>query len=167
MAQITLQGNTINTSGNLPQIGSLAHDFTMIKTDLSEVKLSSFKEKFKLLNIFPSIDTGTCAMSVRTFNKNAAELGNVAIINLSLDLPFAQKRFCGVEGIDKTIAASLFRSDFLKHYPIDITEGPLKGLCSRVIIIVNEKLEVVYTEQVAEIANEPDYTKALLAISSK
>lgn len=161
MAKITLQGNPINTQGSLPEKGTLIHDFTMVKTDLSEVKLSSFPEKFKLLNIFPSIDTGTCAMSVRTFNKNAAELGNVAVINLSMDLPFAQKRFCGAEGIDKVVVASLFRSDFNKYVPLEIVDGPLKGLSSRAVIILNEKNEVVYTEQVSEIANEPNYEKAL------
>lgn len=166
MTRITLQGNYIHTRGTLPDLGDLAHDFTMVKTDLSEVKLSSFKEKYKLLNIFPSIDTGTCAMSVRTFNKQAAELGNVAVLNLSMDLPFAQKRFCGTEGIDKAIAASLFRSDFFNYYPLDITDGPLKGLCSRVVIVINEKNEIIYTEQVAEIANEPNYKEALIALNS-
>jgi thiol peroxidase len=166
MTKITLQGNPINTRGTLPDIGDLIHDFTMVKTDLSEVKLSSFSEKYKLLNIFPSIDTGTCAMSVRTFNKNAAELGNVAVLNLSLDLPFAQKRFCGAEGIDKVVVASLFRSDFLKYIPLEFTDGPLKGLCSRVVIVVNEKNEIIYTEQVAEIVNEPNYEEALIALNS-
>lgn len=166
MTRITLQGNYIHTRGTLPDIGDLAHDFTMVKTDLTEVKLSSFKEKYKLLNIFPSIDTGTCAMSVRTFNKKAAELGNVDIINLSLDLPFAQKRFCGAEGIERTAVASLFRSDFLKYYPLDLTDGPLQGLCSRVVIVINEKNEIIYTEQVAEIANEPNYEEALIALNS-
>ena len=161
MTKITLQGNPINTRGTLPDLGDLIHDFTMVKTDLSEVKLSSFSEKYKLLNIFPSIDTGTCAMSVRTFNKNATELGSVAVINLSMDLPFAQKRFCGAEGIDKVVVASLFRSDFNKYVPLEITDGPLKGLTSRAVIILNEKNEVVYTEQVSEIANEPNYEKAL------
>lgn len=166
MTKITLQGNPINTRGTLPEIGDLVHDFTMVKTDLSEVKLSSFSEKYKLLNIFPSIDTGTCAASVRTFNKNAAELGNVAVINLSLDLPFAQKRFCGAEGIDKVVVASLFRSDFLQYFPIDFTDGPLKGLTSRVIMVINEKNEIIYTEQVAEIVNEPNYQEALIALNS-
>lgn len=166
MTKITLQGNPINTRGTLPDIGDLIHDFTMVKNDLTEVKLSSFSEKYKLLNIFPSIDTGTCAMSVRTFNKNAAELGNVAVINLSLDLPFAQKRFCGAEGIDKVVTASLFRSDFLKYIPLDFVDGPLKGLCSRVVIVINEKNEIIYTEQVAEIAHEPNYSEALIALNS-
>lgn len=164
MTKITLQGKEINTNGALPALKSLAPDFTMVKTDLSEVSLSSFKEKYKILNIFPSIDTGTCAMSVRTFNKQASDLSETVVLNLSLDLPFAQKRFCGAERIEKVVVASLFRSNFLKNYPIDINEGPLKGLTSRAIIILNEKNEVVYTEQVSEIANEPDYAKALKAI---
>ena len=166
MTKITLQGNPINTRGTLPDTGDLMHDFTMVKTDLSEVKFSSFTEKHKVLNIFPSIDTGTCAMSVRTFNKNAAELGDTVVINLSLDLPFAQKRFCGAEGIDKVVVASLFRSDFLQHIPLDFVDGPLKGLCSRVVIVINEKNEIIYTEQVAEIAHEPNYAEALIAINS-
>lgn len=166
MTRITLQGNFIHTRGSLPDLGDLAHDFSMVKTDLTEVKLSSFSEKYKLLTIFPSIDTGTCANSVRTFNKIAADLGNVAVINLSMDLPFAQKRFCGAEGIDKVVVASLFRSDFLTYYPLDIIDGPLKGLCSRVIIVINEKNEIIYTEQVVEIASEPNYEEALVALNS-
>ncbi|AUN98827.1 thiol peroxidase [Bacteriovorax stolpii] len=166
MTRLTLQGNYIHSRGTLPDAGDLAHDFTMVKTDLSEVSLSSFKEKYKLLNIFPSIDTGTCAMSVRTFNKNAAELGNVAVINLSMDLPFAQKRFCAAEGINNVTVASLFRSDFFKHYQLDIIDGPLKGLASRVVIIINEKNEIIYTEQVPEIANEPNYAEAMVALKS-
>lgn len=166
MTGLTFKGEYIHTRGTLPDAGDLAHDFTMVKSDLSEVKLSSFKEKYKLLNIFPSIDTGTCAASVRAFNKKAAALGNVAVINLSLDLPFAQKRFCATEGIDKAIAASLFRSDFLQHYPVDITDGLLKGLCSRVVIIINEKNEIIYTEQVPELVNEPNYAEAMVALNS-
>lgn len=164
MTKVTLQGNPFNTRGDLPKVGTTAPDFTMVKNDLSEVKLSSFKEKYKLLNIFPSIDTGTCAMSVVTFNKQAAELGDVAVINLSMDLPFAQKRFCGAEGINNTISASIFRSDFLKHYPLDIVDGPLKGLCSRVVMVINDKMEIVYVEQVSELVNEPNYVAALKAL---
>lgn len=166
MTRITFQGNYIHTRGTLPDLGDLAHDFTMVKSDLSEVKLSSFSEKHKLLNIFPSLDTSTCANSVRTFNKNAAELGNVAIINLSLDLPFAQKKFCASEKIDKVVVASLFRSDFFKYYPLDIVDGALKGLCSRAIIIINDQNEIIYTEQVPEIADEPNYAEALIALKS-
>lgn len=166
MTKVTLKGEPMNTRGTLPDLGDIIHDFTMVKNDLSEVKLSSFPQKYKLLSIFPSVDTGTCAMSVRTFNKNAAELGDVAVINLSLDLPFAQKRFCGVEGIDKVTVASLFRSDITKWLPIDFVDGPLKGLMSRAIIIVNQKNEIIYTEQVAEVANEPNYAEALNAINA-
>lgn len=166
MTRLTLKGDYIHTRGTLPDAGDLAHDFTMVKTDLSEVTLSSFKQKYKLLNIFPSIDTGTCAASVIAFNKNAAELGNVAVINLSLDLPFAQKRFCAANGIENVTVASLFRSEFLKYYPLEMTDGPLKGLLSRVVIIINEKNEIIYTEQVPEIVNEPNYSEAMVALNS-
>ena len=165
MTKITLKGNDINTKASLPTLNSKAVDFTMIKNDLSEVNLYSFKEKYKILNIFPSIDTGTCAMSVRTFNKQATDLGNTIILNISLDLPFAQKRFCGAAGIDKVIVASLFRSNFLQEYPLDIIDGPLKGLCSRAVIIINDKNEVIYTEQVSEIGNEPNYAEALKVLT--
>lgn len=133
----------------------------MVKTDLSEVNLYSFTEKYKVLNVFPSVDTGTCAMSVINFNKKASELHDVKVLNLSLDLPFAQKRFCGAEGIDKVVVASLFRSDFLKNYHLEMTDGPLKGLCSRVVIILDAKNQVVYTEQVKDIVDEPNYAAAL------
>ncbi len=163
MTKIKLQGTDINTRGTLPEIGDIAPDFTMVKPDLSEVNLYSFKGH-KILNIFPSVDTGTCAMSVRTFSKEATDLGNSVVINLSLDLPFAQKRFCGAEGIKNVEMGSLFRSNFLKLYPVEIIDGPLKGLCSRVVIIVNEKNEITHTEQVYEIANEPNYEEAINAL---
>jgi thiol peroxidase len=163
MTKIKLQGSDVNTRGTLPEIGDIAPDFTMLKPDLSEVNLYSFKGH-KILNIFPSVDTGTCAMSVRTFSKEATDLGNSVVINLSLDLPFAQKRFCGAEGIKNVEMGSLFRSNFLKLYPVEIIDGPLKGLCSRVVIIVNEKNEITHTEQVYEIANEPNYEEAINAL---
>lgn len=166
MTKVTFRGAPTHTRGSLPDLGDILHDFTMVKNDLSEVKLSSFPQSYKLLSFFPSVDTGTCAMSVRNFNKNATELGDVAVINLSIDLPFAQKRFCGVEGIDKVVVASLFRSDLLKYLPIDITDGPLAGLLSRVIVIVNSKNEIIYTEQVPELVNEPNYAEALAAINA-
>ena len=166
MASVTFKGSPVKINGNLPEVGSQAPDFKLIGSGLNEINLSDYKGKKVVLNIFPSIDTDTCAASVRTFNKNAAELGNVAVINLSLDLPFAQKRFCGAEGIDKVVVASLFRSDFLKYLPIDFTDGPLKGLTSRVIMVINEKNEIIYTEQVAEIVNEPNYQEALVALNS-
>ncbi len=163
MTKIRLQGNEINTHGTLPDVDSIAGDFTFVKTDLSEANLYSFKGH-KLLNIFPSVDTGTCANSVRKFNQDASDLGNVAVINLSMDLPFAQKRFCGAEGINNVVMGSLFRSNFFKVFPVDLVDGPLKGLCSRVIVVINEKNEITYTEQVAEIANEPNYEAALSAL---
>lgn len=166
MTKLKLHGNDIHTRGSLPDLGSLAHDFTLIKSDLSEVMLSSFKQKNKVLNIFPSVDTGTCAMSVRQFNKFATDYPDTIVINLSMDLPFAQKRFCGAEGINNVEMGSLFRSDFFTHYPLDITDGPLKGLCSRVVIIVNEKNEIKYVEQVLEVTEEPNYEVALSALKN-
>jgi thiol peroxidase len=163
MTKIKLKGNEINTRGTLADIGDIAEDFTFTKSDLSDVNLYSFKGH-KLLNIFPSVDTGTCAMSVRKFNKEASAARDVAIINLSMDLPFAQARFCGAEGIESVVMGSLFRSNFFKVYPLDLIDGPLKGLCSRVVIILNEKNEITYTEQVSEIVNEPNYTEALDAL---
>ncbi len=165
MAEIKLKGNPVHTSGDLPKVGTTASDFTMVKNDLSEVSLYSLKgHKFKILNIFPSVDTGTCAMSVRQFNQKAASLPGSYVLNLSVDLPFAQKRFCGAEGIDKVETFSLFRSDFFKNYHLQLTDGPLKGLCSRAVIVLDEHNKVVYTEQVADIVNEPNYEKVAAAI---
>ena len=166
MAHIKLKGQDIHTRGSVPAINSLAHDFTMVNNDLSESTLYSIKSQYKLLNIFPSLDTGTCAMSVRRFNKEAADLGNVTVLNISMDLPFAQKRFCGAEGIDKAITASVFRSDFLKYYPLEMVDGPLKGLLSRVIIVLNDRNEILHSEQVLDIAQEPNYEEALRALRS-
>ncbi|MCM2282218.1 MAG: thiol peroxidase [Bdellovibrionaceae bacterium] len=167
MATITLKGNPIQTSGQLPAKGTTAPDFKLLRVDLSEVSLANFGNKKKVLNIFPSVDTATCAMSVRTFNKEAAALGNVAVLNISADLPFAQKRFCGAEGITNAEALSTFRSDFAKTYGLQIMEGPLAGLCSRVVIVLDENNKVVYSEQVSEVANEPNYTAALASLSGK
>lgn len=161
MAEITLKGNAISTEGELPKVGSVAPDFTMVKNDLSETNLYSVKAKYKVLNIFPSIDTGTCAASVRQFNQRAASMPDTAVLNLSLDLPFALKRFCGAEGIDKVDSASLFRSNFLSNYKIKILNGPLTGLCSRCVVVLDESNKVVYTEQVGDIVNEPNYDQAL------
>lgn len=166
MAIITFKGQELHTQGALPSLGSTAPDFIMTKADLSDINLYSFKDKFKLLNIFPSINTGTCALSVRRLNRAAEDLDQVAIINLSMDLPFAQTKFCSSEGIEKVLTASLFRSEFFKKYPIDITEGPLRGLSSRVIIILDDQNKVIYTEQVAELTNEPKYDEALKTFTS-
>ena len=165
MTKIKLKGNEINTAGELPKIGSTAPDFSMVKNDLSEVTLNSIKAKYKILSIFPSLDTATCATSVRTFNQKAASLHDTVVLNISKDLPFAQKRFCGAEGIDRVETFSVFRSDFTKKYPLEITDGPLKGLCSRAIIVLDANNKVLYTEQVADIVSEPNYDAALKVIT--
>jgi thiol peroxidase len=164
MATITLKGNQIHTSGNLPAKGSQAPAFKLVRTDLSEVSLETFSGKKNVLNVFPSIDTATCATSVRKFNADAAQMPNTAILNISADLPFAQKRFCGAEGINNAEALSTFRSSFAKDYGLAITDGPLAGLLSRAVIVLDEKNNVIYTEQVPEIGQEPNYTGALQAI---
>ena len=164
MASITLKGNQISTIGELPAVGTQAADFELIKNDLSKTSLKDFQGKRVVLNIFPSIDTPTCATSVRNFNKNASELNNVAVLNISMDLPFAHARFCGAEGIDKVDTLSTFRSTFATDYKVAFSDGPLIGLCSRAIIILDENNKVLYTEQVSEIADEPNYEAALTAL---
>lgn len=165
MATITLKGNAIHTSGNLPAVGSTIKDVNLVSTDLAEMSLEKdFAGKKKVLNIFPSIDTPTCATSVRTFNVEASKLSNVAVLNISMDLPFAMKRFCAVEGIQNAFALSAFRSSFNKDLGLEIIEGPLKGLSSRAVIVLDEKNKVLYQEQVSEIAHEPNYHEALAAL---
>lgn len=165
MANITLGGNPIETSGNLPQIGELAKDFVLVKQDLSELSLGDLKGKKVILNIYPSVDTGTCAMSTRKFNAEASKLENTQVVCISRDLPFAFKRFCGAEGIDQLITASDFKTgQFGKDYGLEMTSGALKGLHSRCIIVLDENSKVIYTEQVPEIANEPNYELAMAAI---
>ncbi len=165
MANITLQGNPIHTLGNLPEKGTQAPDFALVKQDLSTAKLSDFKGQKVVLNIFPSLDTATCAASVRHFNEAASGLDNTVVLCISKDLPFAQARFCGAEGLDKVITLSDFRNgSFGKDYQLEITDGPLAGLESRVVIVVDEAGKVVYTQQVPEIVDEPDYDAALAAL---
>jgi thiol peroxidase len=165
MATITLKGTPTHTVGTLPSIGSIAPDFKFTKTDLSDVDLKSFAGKRIVLNIFPSLDTSVCAASVRKFNKEAASLNNTVILAISKDLPFAHKRFCTVEGIDKVIPASLLRNDkFAVDYGVLISDGPMAGLMSRAVVVLDEHGKVVYTEQVPEITQEPDYEKALKAL---
>jgi thiol peroxidase len=164
MATITLKGNQIHTSGTLPANGAPAPAFKLVRNDLSEVTLETYAGKKKVLNIFPSIDTATCAMSVRKFNQEAAQMQNTAVLNISADLPFAQKRFCGAEGISNAESLSTFRSTFGKDYGLTISDGPLAGLTSRAVIVLDEKNKVIYTEQVPEIGQEPNYTGALQAI---
>jgi len=166
MATITLKGNQIHTVGTLPAIGSVAADFKFTKTDLSDESLKSYAGHKIVLNIFPSLDTSFCAMSVRKFNKEAASLINTVILAISKDLPFAHKRFCTTEGIDKVIPASLLRNDtFAKDYGVLITDGPMAGLLSRAVVVLDEHGKVLYTEQVPEIGQEPDYEKALKALA--
>lgn len=165
MALITLGGNPINTSGELPKSGTKAVDFQLVKNDLSIATLADFAGSKLVLNIFPSIDTGTCATSVRTFNAKASALENTKVLCISRDLPFAQKRFCGAEGLENVVNLSDFKDgSFGKNYGLEIVEGPLAGLHSRVVIIVDENGVVKYAEQVAEIANEPNYDAALAAL---
>ncbi len=165
MATVTLKGNKIHTLGNLPAIGGSAPDFKLTMTDLSSSSLSEYEGRKLVLNIFPSIDTGTCAASVRQFNKEAAELENTIVLCISKDLPFAQTRFCGAEGIENVVMLSDYKDGgFGKAYQVELTDGPLQGLLSRSVVVVNENGNVVYTEQVAETVDEPNYKAALEAL---
>lgn len=165
MASITLKGNPIETIGNLPANGAAAPEFTLVKTDLSELKLSELSGQTIILNIFPSIDTPTCAASARKFNQEASSGSKVTVLCISADLPFAHKRFCEIEGLENVVPLSNFRNaDFGKDYGVTITTGPLAGLLSRAIVVINGAGQVVYNEHVPEIAQEPDYAAALQAI---
>ncbi len=166
MAKITFKGTPTTTQGDLPRPGSPAPDFALTKTDLSDVTLSDFKGKRVVLNIFPSVDTPVCATSVRRFNQEASKLDNCVVLCVSRDLPFAHARFCGAEGLNAVVSVSDFRpGSFGERYGVAIAEGPLKGLLSRAVVIVDEKGKVVYTQQVPEIAEEPDYAAALAALA--
>lgn len=165
MANITLQGNPVQTLGDLPSVGNTAPDFSMVAPDLSRKSLSDYKGSKLVLNIFPSVDTGTCATSVRTFNKSAASLENTKVVCVSRDLPFAQARFCGAEGIDNVEMLSDFGDgSFGKDYQLEIIDGPLTNLHSRVIVVLDENGTILYTEQVPEIVDEPNYENALNAL---
>ena len=165
MAQVTFKGNPIKTADSLPKVGSTAPDFKLVKADLTPMSLSDFKGRRVILNIFPSIDTAVCAASVRRFNVEASKLTNTVVLCISKDLPFAQKRFCAAEGLDNVITGSEYRdSSFSNAYGVRIADSPLEGLFSRAIVVVDEKGKVAYTEQVSEIAQEPDYEKALAAV---
>ncbi len=165
MASITLGGNKINTNGELPKVGTQALAFNLVKNDLATVSLADYLGSKLVLNIFPSIDTGTCATSVRKFNESASGLENTKVLCISRDLPFAQKRFCGAEGLENVENLSDFKTgEFGKNYGLEIIDGPLAGLHSRVVIVLDENGVVKYTEQVAEIANEPNYELALASL---
>lgn len=163
MSHITLQGAPVETNGTLPLIGSNAPRFTLVRNDLSEVSLETYAGKTKILNIFPSIDTPVCAQSVRTFNQRASELDNVVVLNISPDLPFAQTRFCGAEGIENTETLSCYRGRFASDYGICMTNGAFAHLCARAIVVLNPDDTVKYTELVGEIADPVNFDAALAA----
>ncbi len=165
MATITLQDTEIHTNGELPAIGSQAPDFHLVDGGLVDKYLADYAGKKKLLNIVPSLDTGVCAASAMMFNKSAADHDNVVILIISSDLPFAQERFCKAEGVDKIVPLSMMRSrNFAKDYGLLIEDGPLAGILARAVVVLDENDKVVYTELVPEIAQEPDYNKALAAL---
>jgi len=165
MTTITLDGTPISTIGDIPKNGSKAPDFQLTATDLSKKSLSDFHGFTLLLNIFPSVETGTCATSVRSFNKSAADMENTKVLCISRDLPFAQNRFCGAEGIENIIMLSDFADgNFGKTYGLEISDSAFANLLSRAVIVINPEGNISYTEQVSEIANEPDYEAALAAI---
>lgn len=165
MAKITLKGNPIKTTGKLPKVGKKAPKFKLVKSDLSIARLKDYKGSKVILNIFPSLDTGTCAASVRKFNEAAAKLENTKVLCISRDLPFAQARFCGAEGIENVETLSDFTTGkFGKYYGLTIKTGPLAYLHSRAVVVIDEKGVVTYTEQVPEIVDEPNYEAALAAL---
>lgn len=165
MAKITLKGNEISTIGYLPAIGAPAPDFKLVKTNLEETDLKDYRGKTVVLNIFPSVDTGVCAASVRKFNSEASSRKETVVVCVSADLPFAHKRFCEAEGLENVVPTSVFRSpDFGKNYGQTITTGPLTGLLARAVVVISPEGKVRYTEQVPEIGQEPNYQAALDAI---
>ena len=165
MAQTALRGNPVNTSGELPAVGSAGPAFALTGGDLSPVANGDFAGQRLVLNIFPSVDTPTCATSVRTFNERASSLENTSVLCVSADLPFAQGRFCGSEGLENVKTASTFRSpDFMADYGVGMVDGPLSGLCARAVVVLNESGEVVHSQLVGEIADEPDYDAAISAL---
>jgi thiol peroxidase len=165
MAKLKLHGNPIKTSGSLPRIGCKAKDFILTANDLSDHSLAEYQGKKVLLSIYPSIDTGVCAMSVRKFNAEAAKVKNAVVLGISRDLPFALGRFCGAEGIDKVFTLSELRNrDFGKAYGLEIVDGPMAGLLARAVIVIDTSGKVVYRELVDDIVHEPDYKAALKAL---
>jgi thiol peroxidase len=165
MAQVTFKGNPIHTSGDLPQKGSEASDFSLTNQDLQEHSLQDYAGKRKILNIVPSLDTGVCAASAKTFEARADQLENTVVITVSMDLPFAQKRFCSAEGIENVVTLSAFRSsDFAQKYGVEMVDSPMRGLLARAVVVLDEKNRVTYTELVPEIAQDPDYDAAVAAL---
>ena len=165
MSQVTFKGSPVSTIGSLPAVGTKAPAFSLTAGDLSQKSLADFAGKKVVLNIFPSVDTGVCAASVRKFNEELAALENTVVLCISKDLPFAQGRFCGAEGLNSVVTLSEFKdSNFSDAYGVKFADGPLAGLLSRAVVVINEEGEVTYTEQVAEIVNEPNYEAAIAAL---
>lgn len=165
MASVTLRGKPFLTMGTLPKVGTHAPDFTLTNIELAEISLREFHGKKVVLNIFPSLDTPTCSVAMRHFNKLATQMPAVIVLCISADLPFAQKRFCGAENLTKVVPFSTFRHpEFGQHYGVTITNGPLTGLLSRAVVVLDENGKVIYTQQVNEIAEEPDYNSVLAAL---
>jgi thiol peroxidase len=160
-------GSPVHIVGNLPKTGDKAPDFSLTDNSMKQKSLTDFKGKYVLLNIFPSVDTGVCSASVRHFNEDAAKLPNTTVLCISKDLPFAQKRFCGAEGIKNVVMLSDFRSDFGDKYGVKIADSPMKGLLSRAVVIINPEGKIIYEEQVSDIGHEPNYEAAIAAINSK
>ena len=164
MATTALGGNPVNTVGNLPEVGAPAPSISLVAKDLTTITGADLAGSRVVLNIFPSVDTPTCAQSVRVFNERAASMENTKVVSVSADLPFAQSRFCGAEGLDNVVTASTFRSDFGNSFGVELTEGVLAGLLARAVVVLDEKGTVVHSQLVAEIANEPDYDAAIAAL---
>ena len=165
MATVTLKGNPIHTSGELPAVGASAPDFRLTGADLKDVSLADYKGKRKILNIVPSLDTPTCATSTRKFNEQAGKLANTVVLVVSADLPFAAKRFCAAEGLENVVTLSTFRAkEFAQRWGVTLVDGPLAGVTARAVVVIDEHDKVTYTELVPEIAQEPNYEKALAAV---
>jgi thiol peroxidase len=165
MARIQFTGTSANTVGELPEVGSAAPDFELTRRDLTQARLKDYRGRKVICNIFPSLDTGTCAQSVRTFNKMAADVENTVILCISKDLPFAQSRFCGAEGIDQVLMLSDYKDKgFANAYGVRFTDGPFEGLLARAVVVIDPQGKVIHTEMVEAIGNEPDYKTALQAL---
>ena len=161
---VTLGGKEIHTVGKLPVVGTKVKDFTLTGVDLTDKTLADFKGKYIIMNIFPSVNTVVCSKSVRKFNEDAASLNNATVLCISKDLPFAQKQFCGAEGINNVVMLSDFRTDFGKKYGVEIADGVMRGLLSRSVIVVDPSGKIIYEQQVPEIGQEPDYAAAIAAV---
>lgn len=166
MSTVTLHGNPVHVAGTFASVGQSAPAFSLVNGKLADTTLASFGDKRKVLNIFPSVDTPTCAMSVRKFNAEVSNIDNTVVLCISADLPFAQARFCGAEGLDKVISLSTLRgAEFLNNYGVAIADGPLAGLAARAVVVLDSDNKVLHSELVAEIGSEPDYTAAIAALA--